>query len=50
MGLNPSSLVLLVTEQLSEYQTNHLDAANAFHPHNQRVRDIYFGGNSLCDL
>jgi hypothetical protein len=39
-----------VTEQLSEYQTNHLDAANAFHPYSRRIRDIYFGGNSLCDL
>ena len=39
-----------MTEQLSELQLNHLDAANAFHPHSQRIREIYFGGAFLSDL
>ena len=39
-----------MTEQLSELQLNHLDAANAFHPHSRRIREIFFGGAFLSNL
>ena len=39
-----------MTEALPEHQLNHLDAANAFHPHSRRIQEIYFGGEFLSDL
>jgi hypothetical protein len=39
-----------VTERLSELQIYHLDAAHAFHPHNRRIRNLYFPEGSLSDL
>ena len=39
-----------MTERLSEPQIYHLNAANAFHPHNRRIRNLYFPEGSLSDL